>query len=125
MTVYLNYEGDVVREISFVGSGCAISKASASIMTTVIKGKSLSEVRRLFDLFHGMVTGKTETGGARSDSPLEAKLLVFAGVSEFPARVKCATLAWHTLEAALEGKDEVVSTEKEPAPETTAGKEVK
>lgn len=117
MTVYLKQEGDVVRDISFIGSGCAISKASASIMTIVVKGKGLIEVQRLFDLFHGMVTGKKEantggSGGARSDPSLEDKLKVFAGVSEFPARVKCATLAWHTLEAALEGKDEVVSTEK-------------
>ena len=106
ITIYLKVAGGKIEDISFVGSGCAISKASGSIMTTTLLGKTREEVEQLFEKFHGMVTRK-------SNPPLEGKLAVFSGVSEFPARVKCATLAWHTLRSALEGKDEVVSTEKE------------
>jgi nitrogen fixation NifU-like protein len=105
-TVYLDLEGDSIRDISFEGSGCAISKASASMMTQTLKGKSKEEAAKLFEQFHKLVTG--QPNGDREDL---GKLAVFAGVSEFPVRVKCATLAWHTLQAALEGKQEKVSTE--------------
>jgi nitrogen fixation NifU-like protein len=105
-TVYLKMEGDKIQDVSFQGSGCAISKASASMMTQSIKGKSKEEAETLFEKFHQLVTG-AESG----DREALGKLAVFAGVSEFPVRVKCATLAWHTLEAALEGKQEKVTTE--------------
>jgi nitrogen fixation NifU-like protein len=100
-TVYLRVEDDVVREASFEGSGCSISTASASMMTDALKGKSLGEVRRLFESFHELVTAdpsKAQTAAAEL-----GKLGVFAGVHEFPMRVKCASLAWHTMKAALEG----------------------
>lgn len=106
-TVYLQVEGDAIRDISFQGSGCAISKASASMMTQALKGRSKEEARKLFDRFHKLVT----TGETNGDRPELGKLAVFSGVSEFPVRVKCATLAWHTLQAALEGKQSTVSTE--------------
>jgi nitrogen fixation NifU-like protein len=106
-TVYLNVEGDSIRDITFQGSGCAISKASASMMTQALKGKSKAEAQKLFERFHALVT----TGEANGDRPELGKLAVFSGVSEFPVRVKCATLAWHTLQAALEGKQDKVSTE--------------
>ena len=105
-TVYLDVEGDSIRDISFQGSGCAISKASASMMTQALKGKSKADAERLFDTFHKLVTGE-----ANGDQSELGKLAVFSGVSEFPVRVKCATLAWHTLQAALEGKQDPVSTE--------------
>jgi nitrogen fixation NifU-like protein len=105
-TVYLDLEGDSIRDISFQGSGCAISKASASMMTQSVKGKSKAEAEKIFGRFHEMVTGHTH-----GDQPDLGKLTVFSGVSEFPVRVKCATLAWHTLQAALEGKQEAISTE--------------
>jgi nitrogen fixation protein NifU and related proteins len=106
-TVYLDMEGDSIRDIGFQGSGCAISKASASMMTQALKGKSKAEVQKLFETFHKLVT----TGEANGNREELGKLAVFSGVSEFPVRVKCATLAWHTLQAALEGKQESVSTE--------------
>ncbi|HTC94186.1 MAG TPA: SUF system NifU family Fe-S cluster assembly protein [Terriglobales bacterium] len=105
-TLYVNMEGDSIGDISFVGSGCAISKASASMMTQSLKGKTKEEAEKLFQQFHKLVTG--EADGNQDDL---GKLAVFSGVSEFPVRVKCATLAWHTLKAALEGKQEAVSTE--------------
>ncbi|HLJ90733.1 MAG TPA: SUF system NifU family Fe-S cluster assembly protein [Candidatus Angelobacter sp.] len=104
-TVFLDIEEGAIRDISFQGSGCAISKASASMMTQSLKGKSTAEADELFAKFHALVTsgsGKQEEMG---------KLAVFAGVSEFPVRVKCATLAWHTLRAALQGKQDAISTE--------------
>jgi nitrogen fixation NifU-like protein len=107
-TVYLDLENDSIRDISFQGSGCAISKASASMMTQILKGKSKEEAEKLFEVFHTMVTGKAPATGSQ---PELGKLAVFSGVSEFPVRVKCATLAWHALHAALEGKAEAVSTE--------------
>lgn len=96
VTVYLQVEDGVIKDLSFSGSGCAISTASASLMTEAIKGKKIEEVEHLFKEFHDMVT-------ASEDTPHEdlGKLEVLAGVREFPARVKCATLAWHTLHAAL------------------------
>jgi len=106
-TVYLHMDGDAIRDISFQGSGCAISKSSASMMTQMLKGKTKQEAGELFERFHKLVTGETENGNHADLGKLE----VFSGVSEFPARVKCATLAWHTLQAALEGKQEEVSTE--------------
>ena len=105
-TVYLDIEADSIRDISFQGSGCAISKASASMMTQTLKGKTRADAERLFQQFHKLVTGH-----ANGDQPDLGKLAVFSGVSEFPVRVKCATLPWHTLQAALEGKQDAVSTE--------------
>jgi nitrogen fixation NifU-like protein len=107
-TVYVSLEGDVVRDISFQGSGCAISKASASMMTQSVKGKTLAEAEKIFERFHEMVTGQSP---ATDNESWLGKLTVFSGVSEFPVRVKCATLAWHTLNAALEGQQDAVSTE--------------
>jgi nitrogen fixation NifU-like protein len=108
VTVFLELENDRVKNISFQGSGCAISTASASVMTESLKGKTLPEAEALFEVFHNLVTGKPPAGGK---TPELGKLAVFSGVSEFPARVKCATLAWHTLQAALQGQGETVSTE--------------
>jgi len=105
-TVYVQTQGDSIADITFQGSGCAISKASASLMTQSVKGKTREQAKQLFELFHRTVTG--ENHGLSVDL---GKLSVFSGVAEFPARVKCATLAWHTLQAALEGKHEPVSTE--------------
>lgn len=107
-TVYLDVEGDSIRDITFQGSGCAISKASASMMTQSLKGKTTADAEKLFDDFHKLVTGETKKNG---DAKEMGKLAVFSGVAEYPARVKCATLAWHTLHAALEGKQDAVSTE--------------
>lgn len=107
-TVYVTLDGDAIRDISFQGSGCAISKASASMMTQSVKGKTMAEAEKIFERFHQMVTGHEPAGG---DSAELGKLAVFSGVSEFPVRVKCATLAWHTMQAALEGKQDAVSTE--------------
>lgn len=107
-TVYLKLDDGKIGDVSFVGSGCAISKASSSIMTTAVKGKTAEEIAELFERFHLMVTGKMKPGEAEA----LGKLQVFSGVSEFPARVKCASLAWHTLKAALEGRGEPVTTEK-------------
>jgi nitrogen fixation protein NifU and related proteins len=108
ITVYVHLENDVIKDVSFQGTGCAISKASASLMTTSLKGKTRAEAESLFGRFHQMVTGT----GDRSDDPAElGKLAVFAGVREFPVRVKCATLSWHTLRAALRGAEEKVTTE--------------
>ncbi|HTZ99837.1 MAG TPA: SUF system NifU family Fe-S cluster assembly protein [Candidatus Aquilonibacter sp.] len=108
-TIFITLDGDKIQDISFQGSGCAISKASASMMTQTLKGKTRAEAEQLFTRFHDLVTGHAE-GGAGSETEL-GKLEVFSGVSEFPVRVKCATLAWHTLNAALEGKQEAVTTE--------------
>ncbi|MCB1214030.1 MAG: SUF system NifU family Fe-S cluster assembly protein [Deltaproteobacteria bacterium] len=107
LTLYLKSEGDQIKDLSFQGSGCAISKASASLMTEALKGKSKQEALELFKKFHHMVTGSV---GEEPDPSL-GKLAVFAGVCEYPARVKCASLAWHTLKNALEGKGEVAKTE--------------
>ena len=105
-TVYLKMDGEKIQDVSFQGSGCAISKASASMMTQSIKGKSREEAAAIFERFHELVTGH---GSAENE--LLGKLAAFAGVCEFPVRVKCATLAWHTLQAALEGEQEKVTTE--------------
>ncbi len=108
LTVYLQLDGDVVRDVSFQGSGCAISKASASLMTDAVKGKTVEQAQALFEAFHGMVTSSTES---EPDLAAMGKLAVLAGVREFPARVKCASLAWHTLNAAINAAAEPVSTE--------------
>ncbi len=105
-TVYLHMDRDAIRDISFQGSGCAISKASASMMTQILKGKTRADAEQLFGKFHDLVTGH----GHPSEEEM-GKLAVFSGVSEFPARVKCATLAWHTLQAAIAGTQDAVSTE--------------
>jgi nitrogen fixation protein NifU and related proteins len=105
-TLYLDLKGNSIHDISFQGSGCAISKASASMMTQSVKGKTREEAEKLFEQFHKLVTG--QANGNQADL---GKLAVFSGVSQFPVRVKCATLAWHTLQAAMEGKQEPVSTE--------------
>ncbi|MCS7161293.1 MAG: SUF system NifU family Fe-S cluster assembly protein, partial [Gemmatales bacterium] len=95
----------------FQGSGCAISTASASVMTEAVKGKTVEEAEALFHAFHELVTGRPSETNTSSKRPPLGKLAVFSGVREFPVRVKCATLAWHTLRAALEGRQETVSTE--------------
>jgi len=106
--VYLHLENDTIKDISFEGSGCAISKASASLMTSALKGKTLAEAGELFDRFHDMVTADV---GAAVDREKLGKMAGFSGVREFPMRVKCATLAWHTARAALAGSDKPISTE--------------
>jgi nitrogen fixation protein NifU and related proteins len=106
VTMYLHVADNTVKDISWQGSGCAISRASASILTTALKGKTVPEVKALFSQVHDMVT----TGHANGDM---GKLAVFAGVYKFPARVKCAILPWHAAVAALEGKAQPVSTESE------------
>jgi nitrogen fixation NifU-like protein len=104
----LQMQGETIQDVVFQGSGCAISKASASMMTQALKGKTRQDADELFERFHSVVTGHGAANG--SDAEL-GKLTVFSGVSEFPTRVKCATLAWHTLQAALAGKQDAVSTE--------------
>ena len=106
-TVFVRVDGDTIKDVSFTGNGCAISKASASVMSSTIKGKSKDEAESLFDTFHRLVTGDP-SGLSAADL---GRLAAFSGVSEFPARVKCATLAWHTLKSALEGREEKVTTE--------------
>ena len=107
-TIYLKLDNGVITEISFQGSGCAISKASASVMSTVLKGKTRAEAEILFESFHHLVRGENENGKSAEEL---GKLAAFAGVSEFPARVKCAILPWHTMKNAMEEKRETVSTE--------------
>ncbi|MHC4447531.1 MAG: Fe-S cluster assembly sulfur transfer protein SufU [Planctomycetota bacterium] len=112
VTVYVTIRDDVVEDVAFEGSGCAISTAAASMMTEAIKGKTISEARRLFEKFHELVAGPApEDESAAGNGPGLGKLAAFAGVRRFPARVKCATLVWHTLNAALENKSELVTTE--------------
>ena len=98
VVVWVRMNGDVIEDVSFQGSGCAISRASASLMTSAVKGKTREEMASLFDRFHRLVTGALPPGEAET----LGKLAVFSGVSEFPIRVKCASLSWHTLKAALE-----------------------
>jgi nitrogen fixation NifU-like protein len=107
LTLYLRVEDHVIKDASFQGSGCAISTASVSLMTEIVKNKTETEAEQLFETFHKMTTGKSE------NIQLEAvgKLAVLAGVRDYPARVKCATLAWHTLDAALKNRQQSVSTE--------------
>ena len=105
LKLFLKMENDIVQDVSFVGSGCAISTASASLMTESLKGKTREEAMKLLDKFHELLT---------TDTPVSqdlGKLVVFCGVRDYPARVKCATLAWHTLNAAIHGDSKPVSTE--------------
>ena len=111
LTVYVKTNQGIVQEVSFIGSGCAISKASASLMTEALQGKTVEQAHELFKRFHTMLTGCDETtGGHKTQIPLD-KLTALAGVRAYPARVKCATLAWHTFEAALRHESSPVSTE--------------
>jgi nitrogen fixation NifU-like protein len=107
LRVYVSMDGDKITDVAFKGAGCAISKASASMMTQEVKGKTREEAEELFNEFHRMVTGDLDI---EADENHLGKLRIFAGVLEFPARVKCASLSWHTLNAALHG-DETVTTE--------------
>lgn len=107
LTLFLKMDGDKIIDASFQGSGCAISTASVSLMTEIVKGKTEAEVEDLFRQFHEMTTGKED----KIDLEAIGKLAVLAGVREYPARVKCATLAWHTLDAALKNEQEAISTE--------------
>ena len=106
LTLYVKLEGDRIADVAFQGSGCAISKASASLMTEALKGKTVTEARALFDKFHDMVTSAPDEA-----APDLGKLSVLAGVREYPTRIKCASLAWHTLKAAVAGEQGTVSTE--------------
>ena len=108
ITLYVRLENDVITDVGFEGTGCAIFKASASLMTQALKGKTKAEAEALFEKVHRMLTGELDPSANGNQL---GKLAVFSGVCEFPVRVKCATLAWHTLKAALEAKDEIVSTE--------------
>jgi len=110
-TVFVQLDGDTVRDIAFQGAGCAISTASASMMTESIKGKSLAEAEKLFERFHDLITGQSN---APKDAPPLGKLEVFSGVREYPVRIKCATLPWHTMRSALQGngaQPKAISTE--------------
>jgi nitrogen fixation NifU-like protein len=104
LTVYLVLDGDRIEDAAFEGTGCAISVASASLMTEALIGKPVTDAERLFDAVHGLLTGANDTA-------LEGKLAVLTGVKEYPSRVKCATLAWHTLAGALHGDEQPVTTE--------------
>lgn len=111
LTLYVDVEGGVIRDVSFVGSGCAISKASASLMTEAIKGKTIADAEAMFTRFHDMVTSAHDSASDFGDL---GKLSVLIGVREFPTRIKCASLAWHTLKAAVRSAGEVppVTTEE-------------
>lgn len=108
LTVYLELEDGVVKDVGFQGSGCAISKASASLMTEAVKGRRLEELEQLFERFHGLLTSDATQP---ADAAGLGKLAVFSGVREYPVRVKCATLAWHTVRAAARGDAATVKTE--------------
>jgi len=107
LTVWLRMDGDVIEDAAFQGSGCAISRASASLMTVAVKGKRKAEAEKLFEQFRRMITGTLEP----DQEPSLGKLAAFAGVAEYPVRVKCAGLSWHALRAALDRPEAVVSTE--------------
>jgi nitrogen fixation NifU-like protein len=107
LVVYVNFDDEIITDVSFVGSGCAISKASASLMTDAVKGKTVTEARGLFEDFLSLVTDDK----AKLNHATLGKLAVFEGVRDYPTRVKCASLAWHTLRAAVEDRHEVVTTE--------------
>lgn len=114
LTLWLKLDGDRVTDISFKGTGCAVSKSSASLMTASIKGKTIAEAHQLFDRFHDMVTGKLPEGERESMGSLAA----LGGVSKFPIRVKCASLAWHAMKSALESGPEEITTDFEGPPQT-------
>ena len=106
ITLYVKLEGDTIADVGFQGSGCAISQASASLMTGAVKGRSVADAEKMFRGFHAMVMGE-----AGADAPVLGKLAAFEGVKQYPSRVKCANLAWHTLHAALANAAQPVSTE--------------
>jgi nitrogen fixation NifU-like protein len=108
LRLFVKLDGDIIRDVSFQGDGCAISKASASIMSETLKGKTLADAEKLFARFHGVVTGPPDEEPDTTDL---GKLAVFRGVRKFPVRVKCATLCWHTFQAALKNDQAAVSTE--------------
>ncbi len=110
LSLFVKVDGDRIADVSFQGAGCAISKASASLMTDSVKGKSRAEAEVLFGRFHDLLTGPPDVKVDPAVAKSLGKLAVFSGVREFPVRVKCATLAWHTLQAALKGLD-AASTE--------------
>ncbi len=112
ITLYLKLKGDLIADISFEGQGCAISTASASLMTELIKGQTLKEAEAFFQAFHKIVTGKDDELKLKE----LGKLAVLAGVRQYPSRIKCATLPWHSLEAAIKGSEEMVSTEADGNP---------
>jgi nitrogen fixation protein NifU and related proteins len=118
-TVYVRLEDDVLKDVGFRGSGCAISTASASMMTESLKGRTRAEAEALFERFHDLITGRD--GDSKPGRPELGKLAVFSGVREFPVRVKCATLPWHTLKAALAGEEKTVSTELTEGPKAESG----
>ena len=114
LTLDVRFDGDVISEVKFTGEGCAISKASASMMTQAVKGKTRDEAEKLFERFHALVTGKdarASVEGAPSPEAALGRLKVFAGVARFPTRVKCASLAWHALREAIEGSSTEVSVD--------------
>jgi nitrogen fixation NifU-like protein len=111
ITVYVDVEDGIVKDVAFEGAGCAISTASASIMTESVKGKTVEQSHDVFRRFHHLITGDATADESTDHSVDLGKLEVFSGVGQYPARVKCATLAWHTLEAALSDRDEAVTTE--------------
>ncbi len=111
VTVELRVEDGVVRDVGFEGSGCAISTASASMMTESVKGRSLADAEKLFQRFHDLLVGEAQEEPSADEQKALGKLTVFSGVREYPARVKCATLVWHALHSALEGRGDPVSTE--------------
>jgi len=106
-TLFVEMDGEVIRDVGFQGSGCAISKASASIMSLTLKGKTKSEAESLFDQFHRMVKGEVDS----ADAEKMGRMAAFSGVHDFPTRIKCASLAWHTMNSILEGSESVVTTE--------------
>ncbi len=110
LTLYVTMDGDRITDVAFEGSGCAISKASASLMTEAIKGRTTSEAEALFDRFHDLVTSPPDEPANTTGL---GKLAVFAGVREYPARIKCASLAWHTMKNAVEAVGDVAKTEEE------------
>ena len=114
LTLWLKLDGDRVSDISFKGTGCAISKSSASLMTSTVKGKTVEETRQLFDRFHDMIVGKLADGEREKMGSLAA----LGGVSKFPVRVKCASLAWHALKSALDQGPAEVTTDFEGPPQT-------
>jgi nitrogen fixation NifU-like protein len=107
LTVWLRMEDGTIQDVAFQGSGCAISKASASLMTTAVRGKTKAEAEALFQRFRSLVSGQL----AKEETESLGKLVVFSGLSEFPIRVKCASLSWHALKAALDSPDAEISTE--------------
>ncbi len=108
VTIYVLVAGDVIEKVAFEGSGCAICTASCSVMTEILKGKTLADAEQLFGTFHDLVTSDP---ASEFDADALGKFVIFAGVREFPMRIKCATLAWHTLRAALAQSDRTVTTE--------------